>query len=143
KVEQSQLGVEVIAQRIRRDLLRKKSLVIVVAAARGLPPVPVAARKNIGRFARSSLWTVASFLSRRRCHHHGGDEVGWRRRGFLLIRLFEQRVFLQEAFDFGVELERGELQQPYRLLQLRSQREVLTELELERRLHGPAAPSDR
>ena len=37
----------------------------------------------------------------------------------------QQRVVLQEALDLLVQLERGQLQQPDRLLQLGRQREVL------------------
>jgi hypothetical protein len=57
------------------------------------------------------------------------------RRLVVAVDLFQQRVFLQQAVDLGVELERRELQQPDRLLQLRRQREVLGELELEGLFH--------
>ena len=46
--------------------------------------------------------------------------------GFVLAVLaLEQRILLQHPLDLGVELERRQLQQPDRLLQLRRQREVL------------------
>jgi hypothetical protein len=42
----------------------------------------------------------------------------------------EQRVFLQKFFDFLIELERRQLQQPDRLLQLRRERQMLGQPEL-------------
>ena len=51
------------------------------------------------------------------------------------VLALEQRVLLQEALDLLVELDRRQLQQPDRLLQLRRQREVLGEPELEGVLH--------
>src|SRR5438309_11570261 len=39
KIEQRELGVQVIAQRVRRHLLRQEGLVIVVASARGRAPI--------------------------------------------------------------------------------------------------------
>ena len=57
--------------------------------------------------------------------------------GFVLaVDFFQQRIFLQHPLDFGVELDGRELEQPDRLLQLRRQREVLRELELEGLLHA-------
>ena len=53
----------------------------------------------------------------------------------LAFLALEQRVLLEHAVDLGVELERRQLQQPDRLLQLRRQGEVLGELELERLFH--------
>jgi hypothetical protein len=37
----------------------------------------------------------------------------------------QQGIFLGHAFDFLVQLNRGKLQQPYGLLQLRRKRQVL------------------
>jgi hypothetical protein len=60
----------------------------------------------------------------------------------VVVGFFEQRVFLQQPLDFGVELQRRQLEQPDRLLQLRRQRQVLAELELERRFHRNPALGD-
>ena len=38
---------------------------------------------------------------------------------------FKERIFLRYAFDFLIELNCGELQQPDGLLQLRRERQVL------------------
>ena len=59
------------------------------------------------------------------------DRLGERleRRRALLLDL-EERVLLEHLLDFLVQLERGQLQQPDRLLQLRRQREVLRQPEL-------------
>ena len=54
-------------------------------------------------------------------------------RGLLLG--LEERVLLEHLLDFLVQLERRQLQQPDRLLQLRRQREMLREADLERLLH--------
>ena len=48
----------------------------------------------------------------------------------------EQRVLLQESLELLVELQRRKLQQSDRLLQLRSEGEVLGEPELEGVLHA-------
>ena len=47
----------------------------------------------------------------------------------------ERRVLHQDALDLLVELDRGQLQQSDRLLQLRRERQVLREAELKRGLH--------
>jgi hypothetical protein len=52
-----------------------------------------------------------------------------------VILALERRVLHQQALDLLVELDRRELQQLDRLLQLRRQRQVLGESELKRRLH--------
>ncbi len=52
---------------------------------------------------------------------------------------FEERVLLEHLLDFLVQLERRQLQQADRLLQLRRQRQVLRQAELERGLHGQPA----
>ncbi len=49
---------------------------------------------------------------------------------FGALLALQQRIVLQEALDFLIQLERRQLQQSDRLLQLRRQREVLRELEL-------------
>src|SRR5204863_8924643 len=51
------------------------------------------------------------------------------------VLALERRVLHQHALDFLVELDGGELQQLDRLLQLRREREVLREAELQGRLH--------
>src|SRR5689334_15196612 len=57
--------------------------------------------------------------------------------GFLAAAFvaLEQRVVREEFLDFLIELQRRQLQQPDRLLQLRSERQVLRQPELERMLH--------
>ncbi len=59
----------------------------------------------------------------------------------LLARRFvgvalQKRVVVQHLLDLGDELERGQLQQPDRLLQLRRQREVLRRAQLKTRGHA-------
>ena len=57
----------------------------------------------------------------------------WGPRGYQerVVKALEQRVVRQDLFEFLVEFQRGQLQQPDGLLQLRSEREVLAEFELE------------
>jgi hypothetical protein len=57
----------------------------------------------------------------------------------LSVLALEDRVLHQQALDFLVELDGRELQQADRLLQLRRQREVLREPELEGWFHRSAA----
>ena len=61
---------------------------------------------------------------------HLSGAVARRWRGRLHILPLEQGILLQQFLDFLVELQRGQLQQPDRLLQLRRQRQVLRESEL-------------
>jgi hypothetical protein len=56
-------------------------------------------------------------------------------RRFARVVALQQGVFLQGLVDFGVEFQRGKLQQPDRLLQLRRQGQMLGEPELESLLH--------
>ena len=62
-----------------------------------------------------------------------GERLEGRRR--LLLGL-EERVLLEHLLDFLVQLERRQLEQPDRLLQLRRQRQVLRKADLEGLLHG-------
>jgi len=62
----------------------------------------------------------------RHCHRFCRGRVG----SGLLPFTLQQRIFLQGLLDLLVEFQRRQLQKPYRLLQLRRQREVLRELEL-------------
>ena len=48
----------------------------------------------------------------------------------------QHRVFEQDALDLGIEFEGGQLQQLDRLLQLRRERELLGEAELQRGFHA-------
>ena len=61
----------------------------------------------------------------------------FRGRGEVFLGL-EERVLLEHLLDFLVELERRQLEEPDRLLQLRRERQMLRETELEGRLHRPA-----
>ncbi len=56
-----------------------------------------------------------------------GERLEARRRLFLGL---EERVLLEHLLDFLVQLERRQLEQPDRLLQLRRQREMLREADL-------------
>ena len=51
------------------------------------------------------------------------------------VLALERGILHQQAVDLLVQLDRGELQQPDRLLQLRRQREVLRESELQGGFH--------
>jgi hypothetical protein len=66
--------------------------------------------------------------------------VGERRRRddrlVLALGLLEQRILLQHPLDLRIQLDRRQLQQANRLLQLWSECEVLAELELEGLLHA-------
>jgi hypothetical protein len=59
------------------------------------------------------------------------------RRG--LLGHLQERVVVQHLVDFLAELQRRELQQPDRLLQLRRQRQVLGDAERQPRFHGHRA----
>src|SRR6185369_5452907 len=52
------------------------------------------------------------------------------------LGLLEQGILLQHPLDLGIQLDRGQLQQANRLLQLRGECEVLAELELKGLLHA-------
>ena len=123
KVTKRELRVEVIAQRAGRHLLRRKILVVVVA--RGRTPVAVAA--GISQQIEVARRPLVAIVTRRRLGTHGRGagfhrKLGRRRRRLVFVGFFQQRIFLQQALDFGVELEGRKLQQTNRLLQLRSER---------------------
>ena len=59
--------------------------------------------------------------------------IGWRNHPILFAQSFvplQERIFLQEMLYLLVEFQRGQLQQPDGLLQLRGERQVLRQLEL-------------
>ena len=123
KVTKRELRVEVIAQRAGRHLLRREILVVVVA--RGRTPIAVAA--GISQQIEVARRPLVPIVTGRRLGTHGRGagfhrKLWRRRRRLVLVGFFQQRIFLQQALDFGVELERRKLQQADRLLQLRSER---------------------
>ncbi len=75
-----------------------------------------------------------------------GGEAGLRHEVILFVAL-QHRVLEQETLNLLVQLQRQQLQQLDRLLQLRGERKVLREFELETGLHpgprGGNAPRDR
>ncbi len=141
KVAKRELRVQVIAQRAGRDLLRREILVVVRRrSAEPQSPSPPRAGRQI-EFGRRAVVAIVARrrlgCCRTRCSPPSENSGGGSRR-LVLVGFFEQRIFLQQALDLGVELERRKLQQPDRLLQLRGERQVLRELELEGLLHGRA-----
>ena len=61
-----------------------------------------------------------------------------------LFHGLEHHVALEQLADVRLELERGQLQKPDRLLQLRGHRQLLTQLQLQRRFqHGELRKADR
>jgi hypothetical protein len=124
----------VFAQGRARHRTLRIVAVFVVAAARRAVVVPVGViqrgfRRGFGAFGRGRFCALRFGL--------GG--MGRRFCGNLallvLVLAFQQRVVLQHLLQFLVQLQRRQLQQPDRLLQLRRQGEVLTELELETVFH--------
>ena len=152
QVRQHHLLDQVVAQRRGRRLLRIEIVVLGRCAA---APVGVAAAivGDVGRIGglgdveRAAFRVVLAGLPVFGLGLGGAfahRERHLRRRGLVALLLFflEQRIFLQDALHLRVELERRQLQQPDRLLQLRRQREMLRELELERLFHGGGASGD-
>src|SRR3954463_4916387 len=126
---QAELRQEMVAQ--RGGVGRGEAAVAVLFVVGGAAP----ARRDVGR--------PVGFRGRRLGGRAAGG--GWAlQRGlggrFVLAALdilaLERRVLHEEAVDLLVELDRGELQQSDRLLELRRQREVLREAVLKRRLHA-------
>ena len=137
QIGQRQLLIEVIAQgrRLGRDECTVAVLVIVA---------PRAGRRRVIRlpFVASRLGGFAGGFARRFGGSHGFFRCsesgrGWRQPVFRVLAL-EDRVVHQHPLDLLVQLDRRELEQAYRLLQLRRQREMLGKPELECRLHGNA-----
>ena len=150
QVEHGELREEVIAQRARRDLLRVEAVVVVVGRG-GAAPIRIAAGVVLEIGAVDGLRALARFVAgflaagpvvvvrRHLLGRRGGgarELRGGRRRLVVALGLLEQRVLLQHPLDLGIQLDRGQLQQPDRLLQLRGECEVLAELELEGLLHA-------
>ena len=109
------LRVQVVAQR-RRVRLGEGLLAFLVAALARAPVARELARPVGVRGGRRFGRRAARAARRGR---------GRRVPGLFHILALERRVLHQQAIDLLVELDRGELQQPDRLLQLRRQREVL------------------
>ena len=131
QVQQSQLLVQMIAQRTGGNLLGREVLIVIVARAGRGAPVVVASRvgHNVEIRGRRRVGAFVLCVGIR-YRHHRRREVGWRRRAFVVVGFLQQGIFLQQALDFRIQLKRGQLQQPDRLLQLRRQRQMLAELEL-------------
>ena len=150
QIEHGELRQQVVAQRARRDLLRVEAVVVVVRRGAAAPVriaagivLEIGAVDGLGALAR----LVAGFLAARpvvvvRRHllgRRGGgarELRGGRQRLLVALGLLEQRVLLQHPLHLGVQLDRRQLQQTDRLLQLRGEGEVLAELELEGLLHA-------
>ncbi len=108
---QPQLAQQMLAQRV---------------GARGLGPAGVLVGIDAAGTRHLIHWRLA--LSGGFVVLHGGFAVGFRwrlgRRRFVLA--LQQRVLRQHLRDLGFEVERGQLQQSDRLLQLWRQRQMLT-----------------
>ena len=120
EVGERELRAQVVAQR-RRVGRGEAAVAVLLVVARAAP-----VRGDLARPVGSS---AGGGLGRRAALVRGG--IRRRRRplrcsaAFVAVLALERRVLHQEAVDLLVELDRGELQQPDRLLQLRREREVL------------------
>src|SRR3989304_119540 len=106
---------------------------VVIAAGAAVAEVffGEAFTRPVLRFARSAVGAARRRVFQRAGQRRCAD-------GFFAdaVVAFGQRIFLQEFFAFLVEFKGGTLQQPDRQLQLRRQRQMLGQPELERVLHG-------
>src|SRR3954469_10209423 len=130
EVGERELRAQMVAQRCRfRGAEIAVTVLVVIACA-----APV--RRDVGR----PVGLGRRRLGRRRGGAAAGDR-GLRDRlphaaaVFLVILALERGVLHQQPVDLLVELDRRELQQADRLLQLRREGEVLREAELKRGLH--------
>ena len=126
-------GPEVFAQGGRRGLRFAAVHVVVVGVALAVaagkvhaPALVVAALRFLALVALVG-WRRGDGLRRRQ---YGAGRAGGEGAGVPRLVPFQQRVFLQGLVDFGVEFQRGQLQEPDRLLQLRRQRQMLGNPEL-------------
>jgi hypothetical protein len=130
-----ELLVEVVAQRRRVGRRERAVGVVVVVRAPG----------GRGRLGQPVLAPLGGLVGRGRLRLRGARARVARRgeRGARLafrVLALEDRVLHQQALDLLVQLDRGQLQQADRLLQLRRQRQVLREPELQGGLHGKSRP---
>ncbi len=158
---QRELAEQVLAQRDRRHVDVREVAVVVVAVAAAIARAPVGrgevvdapltafevgdddAVRAAGRVvARGVRCHVAGVVRRRRVEVlveagplHRPVAVQLDGRMHRVVDALEQRVLGERDLDFLVQLERRQLQQPDRLLQLRRQREMLRDAELEDLLH--------
>ena len=121
-------------------LARRAFIVVVVAGARaGAGKVAVGEiRAALGAFRRPESVGQRFGLHLLAGAEHLGRAVGGVALavGLRVVVALEQRILGEDLFDLLVQLDGRELQQADRLLQLRRQRQVLGEFELQRLLHG-------
>ena len=147
-LRQGHLLVEIFTQRNARGLqvLVVDVIVVALAAARGAGADvgPVDAVVCAAALAAFALVAVGggcfgrAFL-RLLAFGRGGGGCLWCEVRAVAVLALEHRVLEQDALDLLVQLDRRQLQQLDRLLQLRRQREVLGELELEAGFHRGGA----
>ncbi|MCY1304596.1 hypothetical protein D9M68_804570 [compost metagenome] len=113
--------------RAAREVVQAPVAAIVIAA------VAVAVAVVIARAIGARLAVALRFgrCRRRRALHVDRAIGGDAQRAFdPVVLAFEQGVFRERLFDFLLQFQRRQLQQPDRLLQLRRQCQVLGEAEL-------------
>ncbi len=123
-VEQRELLVQMVAQ--GRCVVRRNAAIVVAVV---LAPLP--GRRELGRRVVVPLrWGGLLRGRRRSCRRvHGRCPVP------VAFFALEDRILRERLFDLLVELHRRELQQADRLLQLRRERQVLREPELQCGFH--------
>eukprot|EP01136_Pigoraptor_vietnamica_P012868 Opistho-1_new@53237 len=133
-------GVELVAV-VVAGLAGRLTDAVEVLALGAVLPVLALGGAEIGRVHRHGLG-VGGHLGPRALPGFVGLALGDRgalhrcvERGRRVFLHFEEGVLLQHLLDFLVKLERGQLQQPDRLLQLRRQRQMLRKTDLQGRLH--------